>query len=137
MNEEWLIPLAFDDRYCMPPSNDVNRDTKVDLTTLGVVTLDTTIVPDVLLAFSMLSPWSPCFRAPVVQVCWANSPTRSECWYRMKRPHRCDLSSALFLVGDSVAPDPVPSGNVCLDGNRYDVLAGNHGVCHALGRADA
>ena len=31
----------------MRPSNDVDRDSNVDLTTLGVVTLDTTIVPDV------------------------------------------------------------------------------------------
>ena len=31
----------------MRPSNYVNRDSNVNLTTLGVVTLDTTIVPDV------------------------------------------------------------------------------------------
>ena len=62
MYVEWLIPLTFDHRYCMRPSNDVNRDSDVDLTTLGVVTLDTTIVPDVfgLHAFDN--------RAPVVQV---------------------------------------------------------------------
>ena len=44
MYEEWLTPLAFDDRYCMRPSNDVNQDSNVDLITLGVVTLDTMIV---------------------------------------------------------------------------------------------
>ena len=36
-----------------------------------------------------------------------------------------------------VAPDRFPSGDVCLSGCRYDVLAGNHGVCRILGRADA
>ena len=44
---EWLILFASDDNYCMRPSNDVDRDSKVDLATLGVVTLDTMIVPDV------------------------------------------------------------------------------------------
>ena len=47
MYEEWLIPVAFDITYCMRPSNDADRDSKVDLTTLGVVNLDTSIVPDV------------------------------------------------------------------------------------------
>ena len=39
MYEEWLIPLAYDDRHCMLPLNDVSRDSKVDLTSPGVVTL--------------------------------------------------------------------------------------------------
>ena len=30
------------------------------------------------------------------------------------------------------AVDP-PPGDVCLGESRYDVLAGNHGVCHVLG----
>ena len=47
MYEEWLIPFTFDDAYCMRPSNDVDQDSKVDLNTLGVVTLDTSNVPDV------------------------------------------------------------------------------------------
>ena len=47
MYEEWLILLALYDRYCMRPLNEVNRESNVNLAMLGVVTLDTTIVPDV------------------------------------------------------------------------------------------
>ena len=43
----WYYVRGVANTYCMRPSNDVDRDSKVDLTTLGVVTLDTTIVPDV------------------------------------------------------------------------------------------
>ena len=39
--------MAYDDRYCMLTLNDVSRDSKVDLASPGVVTLDTTVVPDV------------------------------------------------------------------------------------------
>ena len=38
MYVEWLITLAYDVRHCMLPSNDVSRDSKVDLTSAGVVT---------------------------------------------------------------------------------------------------
>ena len=48
---EWPTSVAFDGIYCMWPSHDTSRDSKVDLTTLGVVDLDTSVVPDV----------SPCF----------------------------------------------------------------------------
>ena len=39
--------MAFDDRYCMKPSNYVSQDSKVDLSSPGFVTLDTRDVPDV------------------------------------------------------------------------------------------
>ena len=62
MYADWLILMAFDDRHCMLPLNDVSRDLKMDLSSPGVVTLDTTIVPDVfgLHAFD--------HRAPAVRV---------------------------------------------------------------------
>ena len=41
------MPPAFDDTYCMRPSNDTSADSPVDLDTLGVVDLDTSIMPDV------------------------------------------------------------------------------------------
>ena len=47
MYAEQLILMAFDDRYCMNHSNDVSWDSNVDLTSLGVVTLDATVIPDV------------------------------------------------------------------------------------------
>ena len=47
MHAELLISMAYDDQHCILPSNDVSRDSKVDLTSPGVVTLDTTVVPDV------------------------------------------------------------------------------------------
>ena len=34
------MPRASDDRYCVLPSNDMCRNSKVDLTSPGVVTLD-------------------------------------------------------------------------------------------------
>ena len=62
MHTEWLVPMAPDGRYCMLPLNDMCWNSKVDLTSPGVVTLDTTVVPDVfgLHAFDD--------RAPVVRV---------------------------------------------------------------------
>ena len=41
MYAEWLVPMAFNDRYCILPSNDMSQNSKVDLTSSGVVTLDT------------------------------------------------------------------------------------------------
>ena len=46
----------------MNPSNDVSRDSNVDLTSPGAVTLDTTVVPDVFGLHTFDN------RAPVVQV---------------------------------------------------------------------
>ena len=40
------MKAAFDGTFCMWPSNDINQDTLADLTTLGVVDLDTSILPD-------------------------------------------------------------------------------------------
>ena len=62
MYAEWLIPMAYDDRHCMLPSNYVSRDSKVDLTSSGDVTLDTTVVPDVfgLHAFNNRAPVVRC-----------------------------------------------------------------------------
>ena len=58
MYAEWLLLMSSDDRHCMRSSNDVSRDLQVDLTSPGVVTLDTTVVPDVfgLHAFDNLAP---------------------------------------------------------------------------------
>ena len=64
--EGWLIPVAFDDTYCIQPSNDTHRDLKVDLATLRVVDLDTSIVPDVF-GLHAFDNWKP-----VVQVLAAN-----------------------------------------------------------------
>ena len=58
---EWLISLAYDDRCCMLPSNDVCWDSKVDLTSPGVVTLDTTVVPDIL-GLHAFDKWAPVVR---------------------------------------------------------------------------
>ena len=41
------LNAALDDYHCMRPLNDTNQDTIVDLTTLGVVDLDTSIMPNV------------------------------------------------------------------------------------------
>ena len=48
----------MDDYHCMRPSNDTDNDTIVDFTTLGVVDLDTSIMPDVfgLQAFDSQEP---------------------------------------------------------------------------------
>ena len=58
----WPMKAAFDNTSCMRPSNDINRDTVVDLTTLGVVDLDTSLMPDM---FSLRAFDS---REPVVRV---------------------------------------------------------------------
>ena len=47
MYRGWLRPAVFDDTYCMRSSNDTHLDSKVELDTLGVVNLDTSIMPDV------------------------------------------------------------------------------------------
>ena len=54
----WPMKAAFDDTFYMRPSNNINQDTLVDLTTLGVVELDTPIMPDVfgLRAFDSREP---------------------------------------------------------------------------------
>ena len=41
------LRVAADTYHCMRPSNDLNQDKIVDLTTLGVVDLDTSMMPDV------------------------------------------------------------------------------------------
>ena len=43
----WLKLAAFYDTYCMRSSNDAHMDSKVGLDTLGVVDLDTSMMPDV------------------------------------------------------------------------------------------
>ena len=52
------LKAALDDSHCMRPSNDTNQDTVVNLTTLGVVDIDTSIMPDVfgLRAFDSRDP---------------------------------------------------------------------------------
>ena len=38
--------MAYEgDTFCVRPSNDINQDTLVDLTTLGVVDLNTSLMP--------------------------------------------------------------------------------------------
>ena len=52
------MKAVFDDAFCMRPYNDINQDTRVDLTTLGVVDLDTYIMLNVfgLRAFDSREP---------------------------------------------------------------------------------
>ena len=52
------LKAALDDYHCMKPLNDTNQDTIVDLTTLGVVDLDNSTMPDVfgLQAFNSREP---------------------------------------------------------------------------------
>ena len=57
----WPMKGAFDDTYCMRSSNDTYRDSVVDLTTLGVVDLDTSIVPDVF-GLQAFDSWEPVVR---------------------------------------------------------------------------
>ena len=54
----WLKKSCLDDTFCMRPSNDTILGSKVGLDTLGVVDLDTFIVPDVfgLRAFDRQEP---------------------------------------------------------------------------------
>ena len=47
------------------------------------------------------------------------------------------IFSGSTIVLKGIVSDWFPSGDVCLGGSRYDVIRGNHGVCHVLGRADA
>ena len=47
MFADWLVPMASNDRYCMLPSNDMSRNSKVDLSSPEVLPLDTTVIPDV------------------------------------------------------------------------------------------
>ena len=73
------MPMTSDDRYCMLPSNDTYRNSKVDLTLPGVVTMDTTVVPDVFKLHALDE------RAPVVRRLPEHSP---EYWFRMTAPNR-------------------------------------------------
>ena len=41
--------------------------------------------------------------------------------------------STIIVLGDSVVPDPVPSGDVYLGGSRCDMLAGSHWVLPRFG----
>ena len=52
------LKAAFDDTFCMRPSHDINQDTVVDLSTLGVVDMDASLMLDVfgLLAFDSQEP---------------------------------------------------------------------------------
>ena len=54
----WPLKAALSDSHCMQPSNDTYQDMVVDLTTLGVVDLNTSIMPDVfgLRAFDSREP---------------------------------------------------------------------------------
>ena len=42
-----MMKAAIDDTYYIKPLNDINSDTVVELTTIGVVDIDTSIMPDV------------------------------------------------------------------------------------------
>ena len=44
----WSLEAALDDSLCMRSSHDIDRDMIEDLTALGVVDLDTSIMPDML-----------------------------------------------------------------------------------------
>ena len=70
------MPMAYDDRYCMLPSNHMCWNSKGDLTLSGVATLDTTVVPDVLGLHTFDE------RAQVVRVLPCGFQN-TVCWFRM------------------------------------------------------
>ena len=57
-----------------------------------------------------------------------NSDNDTNCVYTL-----IILKSSGVDTCTAVAPGPVPSGDICLGGSRYDVLAGYHGVYRAFG----
>ena len=76
----WPMKAAFDDTFCMWLSHDMDPDTVVDVYTLGVVDLDTSIMPDVFGLRAFDSGESFGFYR-------VHSRTPSMCWCQM--PLRC------------------------------------------------